>query len=109
MRFERALNAACSIDAVERADRALEVAVAHQRHNDIGVGAAGAGGEVNISDMRANVGHHGGNLIAAIGAGVVVDVDADRPVVLADAVDAAGDVKLRTKGHFEKAIDDFGV
>ena len=37
LRLERALDAARAVDAVERADGAGEIAVAHQRHDDVGV------------------------------------------------------------------------
>ena len=57
----------------------------------------------------ANVGDDRGDRRAAVGLGAVVDIDPDRSVVFADAVDAAGDVEFRTEGDLEEPIDDFGV
>ena len=43
------------------------------------------------------------------GCGAVVDKDADRAVVFADAVDAAGDMELGAEGDLEESVDDLGV
>ena len=60
--------------------------------------------------MRAaDVGDDGGDLRRCGRAGAVVDEDADRAVVLADAVDAAGHVKFGAERDLEEAVDDLGV
>ena len=66
-------------------------------------------GDVEIADARADVGDDRGDLRAAVGLRAVVDIDADRPVVFADAVDAAGDVEFGAERDLEEAVDDFGV
>ena len=86
-----------------------EIAVAHQRHDDLGVVAIAGHRDVEIADARADVGDDRGDLRAAVGLGAVVDKDAHRPVVFADAVDAAGDLKFGAEGDLEEAVDDFGV
>ena len=47
-----------------------------------------------LLDARADVGDGGFDLRAAVGLGAVVDEDADRAVIFADAVDAAGDMEF---------------
>ena len=64
LRLERALDAARPVDAVERADRAREIAVAHQRHDDVGVVALVGHGDIEVADARADVGDDGGDLRA---------------------------------------------
>ena len=46
---------------------------------------------------------------AAVGLRAVVDIDPDRPVVFADAVDAAGDVEFGAERDLEESVDDLGV
>ena len=56
--------------------------------------------------MRAlDVGDGGGDLLAAVGLGAVVDEDAHRRIVFADAVDAAGDMEFRAEGDLEEAVE----
>ena len=86
-----------------------EVAVAHQRHDDLGVLALAGHGDVEVADSRANVGDDRVDLRAAVGLCPVVDIDPHRPIVFADAVDAAGDMKFSAEGDLEKPVDDFGV
>src|SRR3954471_2890090 len=109
LRFERALDAAGAIDSVQCADGMGEVAVMHQRHDDLGVFAPAGHGDVEVPDPRANVGNNGGDLRAAIRLCFVVDIDSGRPVVFADAVDAAGDMEFSAEGDLEQPVDDLGV
>ena len=67
LRLERALDAARPVDPVQRADGVREVAVAHQRDDDLGVVAPAGHGDIEIADARADVGDDRGDLRAAVG------------------------------------------
>ena len=65
-----------------------------------------------ISRLRmraADIGDDRLDLRGAVGRGAVVDIDPDRAVIFADAVDAAGDMEFGAERDLEKAVDDFGV
>ena len=86
----------------------MEVAVAHQLDQHIGVFAGLGHGDVEMLNARGDVGHDFRELRLAVGA-VAVGEHPHRPVVFADAVDAAGEMIFGAERGLQKAFDDLAV
>ena len=94
--------------AVEGRDGALEIAVAHQLDLHIGVFEAVGHGDVEVLNARGDVGHDFRELRLAVGP-VAVGEHPHRPVIFADAVDAAGEMIFGAERGLQKAFDDLAV
>jgi len=108
LRIERGPDLARAFVAVERGNRAVEVAVAHQPDVDGGVRAGVGHCDVEMLNAPFDVGHDLRELRLAVGARAV-DEHAHRSVIFSDAVDAAGEVIFGTEGGFQKTVGNFGI
>ena len=73
----------------------------------IGLAPLAGHGDVEVADVRADVRDDGCDLRAAIGLGAVVDIDSDRTVIFADAIDAAGELELGAERDLEESVGRF--
>jgi hypothetical protein len=105
LRVERGLDFARPLLAVGVSDGAVEVAVAHQFDADIGGVAALGHSDVEMLNVRADVGYDLGQLRLA----VAVGEHPHRHIVFPDAVDPSGEMIFGAKGGFEKSVRDLGV
>jgi hypothetical protein len=86
----------------------MEIAVAHQLDLHIGVFEAAGHGDVEVLDARADVGHDLRELRLSVGP-IAVGKHPHRPVIFADAVDAAGEMIFGAERDLQKAFDDLAV
>ncbi len=108
LRVERGANLFRAFAAVEGRDGAAEIAVAHQLDLHIGVFEAAGHGDVEVLNARCDVGHDFRELRLAVGPGAV-GKHPHRPVIFADAVDAAGEMIFGAERGLQKTFDDLVV
>jgi len=108
-RVERLANFARPFLAVETAHGAEQIAAAHQRDQDIGVLAGPGHGDVEMRDPPGDIGDDFLKLRLSIRAIDAGGEHAHRPIVLSDAVDAAGQVIFGAERDLEEADGDFTV
>jgi hypothetical protein len=108
LRIERGLDLARSLVAVGFGDGAVEIAVAHQGHTDIGGLKAVGHGNVEMGDARADVGDDFCQLRLAVGA-CAPGEHTDWPNKPPDAIDPARQMIFGAEGGLEKTLNDLGV
>ena len=108
LRVERGANLLGAFAAVERRDGAIEIAVAHQLDQHIGVVIVSGHGDVEMLNTGCDIGHDSRELRLAVGTGAVGE-HPHRRLVFADAVDAPGKMIFGAEGGLQKALDDLAV
>src|SRR5262249_59743205 len=109
LRRQRTLNDLRAVAPVDAVDGSREIAIAHERDDEVRVHGALAHGDVEMLDACADVGDDPRDFAGTPRTATAVHENPDRAVELADAVRRAREVQLGPERGLEKALGDLGV
>ena len=109
MRSEPSLDLRGAFASKHGTDGLLEVALAHERHHHVRAAAIIGHRQIEVMDVRANVGHDGCNFTATVRHSAIDDVHARGSGEFSYPLGARADLHFRAEGNLEEALGYLGV